>query len=325
MSAGINRRQAVALAAGVSLGGLARAAGYPEQPIKMVVAFPAGGGPDLLARTLAEALRSAKGWNVLVVNRPGVGGNLGTGEVAKAAPDGYTVLFGHVGALAVNSTLFKQLPFDPLKDFAPVGMIATSPLVMVTGSTKPYQSLRDLLAEAKKRPGEVSVGFSGSGTLSHLSSTQLATAAQVKLALVPYKGASQGLIDVVGGNIDAYVSSLASLLGHVQGGKVRALAITSAQRSPELPAVATVAEQGYPGFEAVTWFGLVAPAATPPAIVAEFNAALQSALKSPAVIEKFRVDGSLPVASSPEAFGRFLRAETTRWGKVVRDAGVEPQ
>ena len=325
MSAGINRRQALALAAGASLAGFAHAAGFPELPIKMVVAFPAGGGPDLLARTLAEALRAAKGWNVLVVNRPGVGGNLGTGEVAKAPADGYTVLFGHVGALAVNPTLFKQLPFDPLKDFAPVGMVATSALVVVTGSGKPYQSLRDLLAEAKKRPGEVSVGFSGSGTLSHLSATQLATAAQAKLAFVPYKGASQGLIDVVGGNIDAYVSSLASLLGHVQGGKVRALAVTSASRAVELPTVPTVAEQGFPGFEAVTWFGMVAPVGTPPVILAELNEALQAALKSPAVIEKFRTDGSMPVASTPEAFGRFLRAETTRWGKVVREAGVEPQ
>lgn len=291
----------------------------------MVVAFPAGGGPDLLARTLAEALHSAKGWNVLVVNQPGAGGNLGTGEVAKAQPDGYTVLFGHVGALAVNPTLFKQLPFDPVKDFAPVGMIATSALVLVTGSTKPYKSLRELFAEAKKRPGEVSMGFSGSGTLSHLSTTQLASAGNVKLTMIPYKGASQGLIDVVGGNVDAYTSSMASLLGHIRGGKVRALAVTSAARSPDPPDVPTVAEQGFPGFEAVTWFGMVAPARTPAPILAELNAALQEALKSAAVIEKFRTDGSVPVATSPDEFGRFLRAETARWGKVVRDAGVETQ
>ncbi len=300
-------------------------AAYPDRPIKLVVAFPAGGGPDLLARTLAESLRAAKGWNVLVVNRPGAGGNLGTGEVASAAADGYTLLFGHVGALAVNPTLFKQLSYDPLKDFAPVGMIATSPLVMVTGSTKPFQSLRDIVAEARKRPGEVTVGFSGSGTISHLSTTQVGNAAQIKLSFVPYKGASQGLLDVVGGNIDAYVSSLASLAGHIRGGKVRALAITSAARSAELPGVPTVAEQGFPGFDAVTWFGMVAPAGTPAPILAEVNAALQLALKSPAVIEKFRTDGSVPVASSADDFGRFLRAETQRWGKVVREAGVEIQ
>jgi tripartite-type tricarboxylate transporter receptor subunit TctC len=305
-------------ASAAALGVPAFGAAYPDRPIRMVVAFPAGGGPDLLARTLAESLRAAKGWNVLVLNRPGAGGNLGTGEVATAPADGYTLLFGHVGALAVNPTLFKQLSYEPLKDFAPVGMIAT-------GSTKPFQSLRDIVAEAKKRPGEVTVGFSGSGTISHLSTTQVGNAAQIKLSFVPYKGASQGLLDVVGGNIDAYVSSLASLAGHIRGGKVRALAITSAARSAELPGVPTVAEQGFPGFEAVTWFGMVAPAGTPAPILAEINAALQLALKSPAVIDKFRTDGSVPVANSADEFGRFLRAETARWGKVVRDAGVEIQ
>jgi len=322
----LTRRQALALALGACSAPLpAFAAGYPDKPIRMMVAFPAGGGPDLLARTLAEALRTTKGWNVVIMNKPGAGGNLGTGEVANAAPDGYTVLFGHVGALAVNPTLFKQLPFDPLKDFAPVGMIATSPLVAVTGAGKPYRSLRDVLAEAEKRPGEISVGFSGSGTISHLSMTQLGSLAGVKLSFVPYKGASQGIVDVVAGNVDVYVSSMASLVQHVRGGKARALAITSAARSPELPEVATVAEQGFPGFEAATWFGMVAPKSTPGAVVAELNAALQAALNSPAVAEKYRTDGSVPVASTPDEFGRLLRSETTRWGKVVRDAGVELQ
>lgn len=318
------RRAAIAFALGAaSLPAVG--AVYPDKPIRLVVGFPAGGGPDLLARTLAEALRTARGWNVIVVNRPGAGGNLGAGEVANAAPDGYTAMFGHVGALAVNPTLFKQLPFDPLKDFAPVGMVATSPLLVVTGAGKPYQSLRDLVAEAKKRPGEVTVAFSGSGTISHLSMTQLEALAGVKLSFVPYKGASQGLVDVVSGNVDAYASSMASLLGHVRGGKIRALAVTTATRDPELPGVPTVAEQGFAGFDAVTWFGMVVPLGTPAHIVAELNAGLQVALKSATVAEKFRTDGSLPVASSPEAFGRFQRAEAIRWGKVVRDAGVEPQ
>jgi tripartite-type tricarboxylate transporter receptor subunit TctC len=298
---------------------------FPDRPIRMMVAFPPGGGPDLLARTLAEALRATKGWNVVIINKPGTGGNLGTAEVAQAAPDGYTVLFGHVGALAVNPTLFKQLPFDPLKDFAPIGMIATSPLVLVTGSGKPFASLKDFLAEARRRPGELSVGFSGSGTLSHLSITQISDLAGVKITLVPYKGASQGLVDVIAGNVDAYISSMASLLGYIRGGKVKPLAITSAARSPDLAQLQTVAEQGFPGFDATTWFGMTAPAATPTAIVAEWNAALQSALKQPQVVERFRTDGSIPVANSAEAFGRFLQAETIRWGKVVRDAGIEPQ
>lgn len=298
---------------------------YPDKPIRMMVAFPAGGGPDLLARTLAEALRATRGWTVVVVNKSGAGGNLGSGEVAAAAPDGYTLLFGHVGALAVNPTLFKQMAFDPLRDFEPVSMVATSALVVVTGSGKPYQSLRELLAEAGKRPGEVSVGFSGSGTISHLSTTQLAALSGVRLNLVPYRGASQGIVDVVAGNVDSYVSSLASLLQHVRGGKARALAVTTETRSPELPSVATVAEQGFPGFDASTWFALVAPKGTPAPVIAEWNAAVRAALKSAPVVEKFRADGSVPVTSTPEEFGRFLRAETTRWGKVVRDSGVEPQ
>lgn len=197
--------------------------------------------------------------------------------------------------------------------------------MVVTGAGKPYQSLRDLLAEARKRPGEISVGFSGSGTISHLSMTQLATLAGVKLSFVPYKGASQGIVDVVAGNVDAYVSSMASLVQHVRGGKARALALTTETRSPELPSVATVAEQGFPGFDASTWFAMVAPKGTPAAVIAEWSAALQAALKSAPVVEKYRTDGSVPVTSTPEEFGRFLRAETTRWGKVVRDAGIEPQ
>lgn len=318
----ISRRHVLALSVGAmvlpSFG-----ASFPDRPIRMMVAFPAGGGPDLLARSLAESLRATKGWNVVVVNRPGAGGNLGTAEVAQATADGYTVLFGHVGALAVNPSLFKQLNFDPLKDFAPVGMIATSPLVVVTGPGKPYASLRDLLAEARKRQGQVTVGYSGSGTISHLSMTQIVALAGVNVLMVPYKGASQGLVDVMGGNIDGYISSMASLLGHVRTGKARALAITTANRSPDLPEVATVAEQGFAGFDAVTWFGMTLPVGTPAPLVAEWNAALQAALKSPELVERFRVDGSVPVATSAEAFGRFLKVETDRWGKVVRDANIQ--
>lgn len=313
------------MASAAALSWPALGAAFPDRPIRMMVAFPPGGGPDLLARTLAEALRATRGWNVVIINKPGSGGNLGTAEVAQAVPDGYTVLFGHVGALAVNPTLFKQLSFNPLRDFAPVGMIATSPLVLVTGAGKPFVSLKDLLAEARKRPGELSVGFSGSGTISHLSITQIADLAGVRITLVPYKGASQGLVDVVAGNVDAYISSMASLLSHIRGGKVKALAITTATRSQDLAQVPTVAEQGFPGFDATTWFGMTAPAATPAAVVADWNAALQSALKQPQVIERFRADGSVPVATSAQAFGRFLHAETVRWGKVVRDAGIEPQ
>lgn len=324
MKRDFSRRDVLALAAS-ALALPAMGATFPDRPIRMMVAFPAGGGPDLLARTLAESLRATKGWNVVVINKPGSGGNLGTGEVAQAAPDGYTVLFGHVGALAVNPTMFKQLPFNPLKDFAPVGMIATSPLVVVTGSGKPFVSLKDFLTEARKRPGELSVGFSGSGTISHLSMTQIAELAGAKVTMVPYKGAAQGLVDVVSGNVDAYISSMASLLGHIRGGKVKALAITTATRSPDLAQVPTVAEQGFAGFDATTWFGMTLPAATPAPLVAEWNAALQAALKQPQVIERFRTDGSVPVATSAEAFGRFMQSETVRWGKVVRDAGIEPQ
>lgn len=194
----LTRRQVLALSAG-SLAMPSFGASFPDRPIRLMVAFPAGGGPDLLARSLAEALRATKGWNVVVVNRPGAGGNLGTAEVAQAPADGHTALFGHVGALAVNPSLFKQLNFDPLKDFAPVGMIATSPLVLVTGPEKSYASLRDLLADARKRPGQVTVGYSGSGTISHLSMTQIVALAGVNVLLVPYKGASQGLVDVMGG------------------------------------------------------------------------------------------------------------------------------
>ncbi len=320
-SMSVSRRQILTLSA-CALAVPSFGASFPDRPIRMMVAFPAGGGPDLLARTLAESLRTTKGWNVVIVNRPGAGGNLGTAEVARAAADGYTALFGHVGALAVNPTLFKQLNFDPLKDFEPVGMIATSPLVLVTGQQRSYTSLRDLIADAKLRPGQVTIGYSGSGTISHLSMTQIVALAGVNVLMVPYKGASQGLVDVMGGTIDGYVSSMASLLGHVRTGKAKALAITTASRSPDLAGVATVAEQGFPGFDAVTWFGMTLPAGTPAAVVVEWNAALQVALRNPQLVEGFRVDGSVPVYTSPEEFRRFLEAETDRWGKVVKEIGI---
>ncbi|WP_295374334.1 tripartite tricarboxylate transporter substrate binding protein [uncultured Pseudacidovorax sp.] len=324
-SNGLTRRQ-LSVAVMAALAACRVSAGnWPERPIRLLVGFPPGGGPDLLARALADALQTARGWNVVVVNKPGAGGNLGTDEVARAAPDGYTVLFGHVGALAVNPSLYRRLSFDPQKDLVPVSMLATSPLVIVTGTDRPFRSFREVVDEARKRPGTISAGFSGTGTISHLSLTQLAALSGTRLSFVPYKGASQGIVDVVGGNLDLYVSSMASLLGHVRNGKVRALAVTSAGRAPDLPDVATLSEQGFPGFEATTWFGMMAPVATPAAVVNELQHGVEVALKSPALLERYRTDGSEAVSSTSVAFGRFLQSETQRWAKVVREAGVEVQ
>lgn len=295
---------------------------FPDRPIRIIVAFAAGPGPDFLARTLARKMEDKFGWTVMVENRPGAGGNLGTGDVAKAKPDGLTLLMGHVGALAVNPSIYAKLPFDPKKDLAPISMVGTAPLVLVTGTASRYKTLADVIA-AGKRGDSVSYGYSGAGTISHLSGAMLGRASGFVFNNIPYKGASQGILDMMGGRLDLYMSSVATLTGHIQEGKVRPLAVTSPSRLPEFPDVPTVAEQGFDGFNATTWFALVAPAKTPPDIIEKLREAVAVALRDPDLVDKFRKAGTLPRASSAEELARFIASESVLWGRIAVESGAK--
>ncbi|HZE59798.1 MAG TPA: tripartite tricarboxylate transporter substrate binding protein [Burkholderiales bacterium] len=296
---------------------------YPARPIKLIVPFPPGGGTDISARTVANKLSEGGKWTFVVENKPGAGGNLGMEQAAKSAADGYTLVIGQTSNLAINPALYAKLPYDPLRDLSPVALIVSAPVVLVVNANSKYESLADLVAAARKDPGAVTYASPGNGTVSHLAGEQLQRAAVVKLTHVPYKGASQALTDTLGGQVQSFMSSVPSALGQLRGGKLRALAVTSAKRSPELPAVPTVAESGYPGFEASTWYGLLAPAGTPAPIVARLNAEVNRVLATPEVRGRLASEGGDTLGGSPERFAAFLAAEHAKWGRAVRESGAK--
>ena len=302
-------------------GALAQSA-WPAKPIRLIVPFPPGGGTDMIARTVAQKVADANKWNVIVDNRPGAGGNLGVDAAAKAAPDGYTLVMGQTSNLAINPTLYSKLPYDPLKDLVPVALVSSSPIVMAAPVNSPYKTYADVVAAAKKQPDGITLGYSGNGTVAHLAGELAENAAGIKLRHIPYKGAAQAMTDLVGGNIDLYMSSVPTLLGQVRNGKLRAIVVTSAKRSAQLPDTPSLAESGYQGFDAVTWFGILAPAGTPAPIVAQLNKAINEALKQPEVAEKLRSEGGDVLGGTPEQFDQLLRAEVPRWGKIVKDSGA---
>src|SRR6266849_6929208 len=235
---------------------------YPAKPIRLIVPFPPGGGTDIAARTIANKLSDSVKWTFVVENKPGAGGNLGVEQAVKSPADGYTLVIGQTSNLAINPTLYAKLPYDPLRDLSPVALVVSAPVVFVVAANSRYASLGDLLAAAKTDPGGVTFASPGNGTVSHLAGELLQRAAGVKLTHVPYKGASQALTDTLGGQVQSFMSSAPS---QIKGGRLRAIAVTSAKRSPELPDTPTIAESGYQGFEASTWYGLLAPAGTPAA------------------------------------------------------------
>lgn len=297
-------------------------AAYPAKPIRLIVPFPPGGGTDMIARTVAQKIADTNKWNVIVDNRPGAGGNLGVDAAAKASADGYTLVMGQTSNLAINPTLYSKLPYDPLKDLVPVALVSSSPIVMAAPANSPYKTFADVVAAAKKEPDGITLGFSGNGTVAHLAGELAQTAAGIKLRHVPYKGAAQAMTDLVGGQIDLYMSSVPTLLGQVRNGKLRPIVVTSLNRSARLPDTPSLAESGYKDFDAVTWFGILAPAGTPAPIVAQLNQAINVALKDPEVAEKLRSEGGDVLGGSAETFDKFLRAEVTRWTKIVKDSGA---
>jgi len=296
---------------------------YPTKPIRFIVPFPAGGGTDIFSREIAHKLSETLKWVVVIDNKPGAGGNIGMDAVAKAPPDGYTIGMGQTSNMAINPTLYTKLPYDPRKDLAPIALVADAPLVLVVPASSPFKTLADLVEAAKKKPGEITFGSPGNGTVAHLTGELLQSAAGIKLSHIPYKGSAQAITDLMGGQVQSYMSSIPTALSHIKGGKLRAIAVTSAKRVPTLPDVPTVGEAGYKGFDANTWFGIVAPAGTPPAIVNKLNAEINRVLKSPDIRDKFAAEGGGALGGTPQEFAAVLKADYGKWGKVVKDANIK--
>ena len=321
-------RAAASLSAALALSAphaAAAAEPYPARPVRFVVAFPPGGGTDIIARSIAQKLGERLGQQVLIDNRPGAGGNIGTDLVAKSSPDGYTLLMGSAGPLAINASLFARMPFDPIKDLAPVTLAASTPNVLVVHPSLPAATVRELIALAKARPGEINFASSGHGTPAHLAGELFNSMAGVKLIHVPYKGAAPALADLLGGQVQLMFSTMPPALPHVRDGKLRALAVTSLKRSPAAPDLPTVDEIALPGFEANTWHGVVVPAGTPEAIVARLNREIVAILHLPDVVERLSGQGAEALGSTPEEFAAYIKSESVKWAKVVRDSGAKAE
>jgi tripartite-type tricarboxylate transporter receptor subunit TctC len=296
---------------------------FPQKPIRIVVTFPPGGSADAVVRLIAPRLAEKLGQQVVVDNRPGAGGNIGLSVVAKAPADGYTLGVGAAGALAANSSLYPQMPFDVQKDFKPVGMLAAIPFVIVAHPSVPARTLRELVAQAKAQPGRLSLAHGGNGTAMHLSAELFNQMADVKIGGVPYKGSGPAALDVLGGQVPLGVVDLPAALQQIRAGKLTALAVTSPQRLPQLPEVPTVAESGLTGYDATGWFGVVAPAGTPVAIVNRLSAEISAALRDEGIRAAMRAQGVEPAPSTPEAFEAYIRSETVKWSQVIRTANIK--
>jgi tripartite-type tricarboxylate transporter receptor subunit TctC len=318
----ISRRAALAIAAASLTATAAFAQAWPSRPIRLIVPFPAGGGTDIITREVANKI-TGSGYTFVVDNKPGSGGNLGVDAAAKAPADGYTLVMGQTSNLAINPTLYPKLPYDPVKDLTPVSLVASSPLVIVASANSPFHTLADVVKEAKAHPGSINFASSGNGTVAHLTAESFQRVAGIKLTHIPYKGASQGATDVISGQVQLYVSSIPTLIGHIQGGKMRAIAVTSLKRVDDLPQVPTIAESGYKGFEALTWFGILGPANLPKDVVAKLNADINKALKDPELEKKLGAQGADVAGSTPEQFSKLIHDDIARWGKIVKDSGAK--
>nr|WP_316639713.1 tripartite tricarboxylate transporter substrate binding protein [uncultured Roseateles sp.] len=315
------RRTLLALAAAIlSSGALAQA--YPSKAIRVVVPFPPGGGTDIIAREVTQKVAAATGWTFVIDNKPGAGGNLGVDAVAKSPADGYTLVLGQTSNLAINPTLYVKLPYNPQKDLVPIGLVASAPLVIVVPAQSTFKTLADLVAAAKAKPGEVNFASPGNGTVAHLTGEQFQKTAGVKFQHIPYKGANQALTDVISGQVQIYVSSVPSVLQQIRIGKLRPLAVTSAKRVDDIPQTPTVGESGYKGFDAVTWFGFLAPAGTPKEIVTRLNAEFNKALLQADLRKRLGDEGADPLGGTPEQFAELIRDDFVRWGRTVKESGV---
>ncbi len=296
---------------------------YPVRPLRAVVPLAPGGGTDTVARLVAARLGEGLGQQIVVDNRGGGGGVLGTDLVAKAAPDGYTLLVGSITTNAVNPALYKKLPYDHIRDFAPISQIGTVPNALVVHASVPVSSVKELIAYAKANPGKINYGSAGIGSAPHLSMELIKSMAGISMMHVPYKGAGAAVSDVLGGQLQALCSSLAGLLPHIRSGRVRALGVTTAQRNPQLPDVPTISEAGIPGYEVTIWYALFAPGRTPRPIIARLHAETAKALNTAELKDRLTLQGLDVASSTPEALMAFVQSETAKWTKVARDAGIQ--
>ena len=312
----------LAVAAAVPPAALAQTA-FPTRPIRIVVPFPPGGTTDILARAAAQKMAEAWKEQAVVDNRPGAGGNIGAELVAKAPPDGYTMLMGTVGTHSINASLYAKMPYDHVRDFAPVILVAAVPNVLVVHPSVPVNSVAELIAYAKANPGRLNFASSGSGTSIHLAGELFKVMAGVTMTHVPYKGSAPAIADLVGGQVQLMFDNLPSALPQIKAGRLRALGVTSAQRAPALPDVPTIAESGLPGYEASSWFGLLAPAGTPKDVIAKVNGEVARWLASPEAKEKLLSQGANAAGGTPEDFARHIAAETAKWQQVVKASGAK--
>lgn len=307
-----------------SANGIASAESYPSKPVRILVPYAAGGAVDVLARTIGQSLAKRWGQQPVIENRPGAGGIIASQALVQSPPDGYTLILVASGH-PLNQYFYPKLPYDTFKDFTAISQIGASPLVIAVGRNSAAQSLKDVLAEAKAKPGSLSYGMSGNGTSAHLAGELLNHMAQVKIVAVPYKGGAPALTAVIAGEIPISINPMAEVVSQIEGGTVRALAVTTAPRSPALPEVPTVAEQGVPGYDTAVWWGFLGQAGMQPDIVAKIHEALVEALRDPAVLSYMTKTGSVAIGSSPKEFDAFMRSEANKWGPILKAANISVQ
>jgi len=308
----------------LSCPGISHAQTFPDRTIKLIVPYTPGGGTDTVARMLSEKISSDLKWTILIDNKPGGGGNIGMDLVAKSKPDGYTLGMGQTSNLAINPALLPKMSFDAVNDLIPVAFVAEVPMVLVVTTNSPWKSLADLVKAAKAKPDFYKQATAGTGTVGHIGGEMLAAKAGYKVIYIPYKGASPAITDLIGGQTDFMFATPQSVLGMIAGGKLRALAVSSANRIAILPKIPTISEEGYKGFEATDWKIVVAPTGTPSDVIKKINEAVQAALKQPALINKLTEEASSPMYGDPSAVLKYIRAEQREWDAAVKAAGIKP-
>ncbi|HUP93787.1 MAG TPA: tripartite tricarboxylate transporter substrate binding protein [Burkholderiales bacterium] len=299
------------------------AAAYPERPIRVVVPFPPGGGADVTMRILSDSLKSHLGQSLVIDNRGGASTIIGTDLVAKARPDGYTILLATT-TFAINPSLHATLPYDPLKDLAPITLVAFTPYILVVHPSLPVKTVKDLIALAKERPGQLTYASVGNGSATHLATEMLVARTGIKVVHVPYKGSSPALSDLIGGHVSMYLGSMPASVPQARSGKLRALAVTGPRRAPAAPEVPTIAESGFPGYEFASWYGLFAPAGTPPAIIDQLRGAVRKVLEHPDMRNRMLAEGNEAVGNAPGEFAAIIRADIAKYAKIVKAANIKP-
>ena len=296
---------------------------FPSRPIRMVIAFPPGGPTDFVGRLLADKVKDSLGQNVIIENKPGANGAIGADFVAKSEPDGHTIFLTTAGAVVITPGMRSDLPYDTLRDFAPVTLVVRNTTILVVKPEHPANSAKDFAAMAKDKPGAIPFASTGVGSTTHLALELYQSAGNVKFLHVPYRGAAPALTDLLGGQVQAMFADATVLMPHIQGGRLKPLGAASGQRNPKLPDVPTLAELGFPDTQSDNWYGLLAPAKTPPAVIAKLNTAFVAAINDPGVREKLVQSGAIPAPTPPAEFGQLLKDELARWGRVVRDKGIK--